>query len=396
MSSANPGPGDGRQRPPAMGRLATTPPPVPSTPTPASIPSAQTVPSSTRKPPPPVPPSSDTTAKRSTLPVVLVCGAVTVLAIAGAAYFALESFKAKDQLDEANRKSAKALSDYEEAAGASLKQREEELTQARAEWATKEKDLTARLTEAERSRGNVDASLKAEADRAKTAQTQAESRLATAQSQLTAANLEINRLRSATSASNARTDDMLRSSSSDIRTWVTKQFSTLPMLNSQHEIRVAMRKHEMSKLLEAERKKTEKLVYQGSGTLELGNSESGLAYRAAILRYATISAPMPASVVDVKLVYRWNVPESATSLDPGDDNEIISYSGVTGGSPDGSKDLRFDYRKTDDRFRTFDAMSPVIYKGERTRMVFCLQFKEKGDPNFRWLVFKANTLERAK
>jgi hypothetical protein len=354
------------------------------------------VPSSTRKPPPPVPSTSDAPTKRSILPVVLVCGLVTVLAVAGAAYFALESFKAKDQLEETNRKSAKALSDYEEAAGASLKQREEELAQARAEWTAKEKDLTVRLTEAERSRGSVDASLKADADRAKAAQAQAESKLATAQSQLTAANQEINRLRSATSASNARTDDMLRSSSNDIRAWFTKQFSSLPMLNSQHEIRVAMRKQEMSRLLEAERKKTDKLVHLGSGALELGNSESGLAYRAAILRYSTISAPVPANVVDVKLVYRWSVPESATSLDPGDDNDIISYTGVTGGSPDGSKDLRFDYRKTDDRFRTLDAMSPVVYKGERMRMVFCLQFKEKGDPNYRWLVFRANTLERGK
>jgi hypothetical protein len=321
---------------------------------------------------------------------------VTVLAVAAAGYFALESFKAKDQLDEANRKSAKALADYEATAGATLKQRDDELAQTRAEWATKEKDLTARLVEAERSKGNIDVTLKADADRAKAAQTEAESKLATAQSRLASATQEINRLRSQSSASSQRTDDMLRSSSTDIRNWFTKQFEPLPLLNTQHEIRIAIRKHEMSKLLEAERKKTEKLVSQGAGTLELGNSESGLAYRAGILKYSSISQPIPANVVDVKLVYRWNVPESATSLDPGDDNDIVSYTGITGGSPDGSKELRFDYRKTDDRFRTLDAMSPVMYRGERTRMVFCLQFKEKGDPNYRWLVFKANALERGK
>jgi hypothetical protein len=321
---------------------------------------------------------------------------VTVLAVAAAGFFALESFKAKDQLEEANRKSAKVLADYEATAGATLSQRDEELAQARSEWATKEKDLTARVAEAERNRTTGDASLKADADRAKVAEIQAESRLATARSELAAAKQEITRLRSTTSASNQRTDDMLRSSSSDIRTWLTKQFAPLPMLNSQHEIRIALRKAEMSKLLDAERKKTERLVSQGAGTLELGNSESGLAYRAAILKYSSISPPIPASVVDVKLVYRWSVPESATSLDPGDDDEIMSYTGVTGGSLDGSKSLHFDYRKTDDRFRSLDAMSPVVYRGERTRMVFCLQFKEKGDPNFRWLVFKANTLERGK
>src|SRR5262245_49416105 len=145
MSSANPGPGDGRQRPPAMGRPAATPPPVPSTPTPASIPSAQTVPSSTRKPPPPLPPTPDAPAKRSRLPLVRCCGFVTVLAVAAAAYFALDSFKTHDQLAEANRNAAKVREDYEKTAGISLQQREEELAQARADWATKEKDLTARL-----------------------------------------------------------------------------------------------------------------------------------------------------------------------------------------------------------------------------------------------------------
>ena len=79
------------------------------------------------------------------------------------------------------------------------------------------------------------------------------------------------------------------------------------------------------------------LVHEAEGTLVLGNSESGLAYRSAILHYGTISSPIPASVIDVKLVCRWSVPVTATSLDPGEDNEITSYEGVTGGSPDGSK-----------------------------------------------------------
>ena len=38
----------------------------------------------------------------------------------------------------------------------------------------------------------------------------------------------------------------------------------------------------------------------------------------------------------------------------------------------------------------------MIYKGEKNRMVFCVQFKEKGDPKPRLLIFKANVLERGK
>ena len=184
---------------------------------------------------------------------------------------------------------------------------------------------------------------------------------------------------------------MLRTSSTEIRDWLTKQFASLPPMNSKHEIRVALRKHEMSRLLDAERKKQDMLVHEAQGTLELGSSESGLAYRSAILHYATISSPIPANVIDVKLVYRWSVPATAASLDPGDDNEIVSYDGVAGGSPDGSKDLRFDYRKTDARFRPLDVMSPVIYKRDKDRMVFCVRFKEKGDSKYRWLIYKANS-----
>lgn len=330
------------------------------------------------------------------LPVVFGCGFVTVVALGAAVYFALDSFRTHDQLADANRNAAKARDEYELAAGSLLQQREEEWAQARAGWTTKERELTARANEAERERDNARSGTSGEVSRAKAARSQAETRLATTQAQLSSANQEITRLRSQNSSANQRADDILRTSSTDIRSWFTQQFATLPALNSQHEIRVALRKHEMSRLLDGERKKQDKLVHQATGSLILGNSEQGLAYRAAILNYSTISSPIPASITEAKLVYRWNVSESATSLDPGDDNEIVSYTGVTGGSPDGSKDLRFDYRKTDERFRTLDAMSPVAYKGERTRMVFCVQFKEKGDPTLRWLIFRANTVERGK
>src|SRR5207237_6065837 len=174
---------------------------------------------------------------------------------------------------------------------------------------------------------------KDDVDRARSAQAQAEAKFVNTQGQLSGANLEISRLRTQVANSNQRLDELLKSSSADIRNWLVQPFASLPRMDSRHEVRVALRKHEMSRLLDVERKKQDKLVYQGTGTLELGSSESGLAFRSAILRYATISAPLPVNVTDVKLVYRWTINESATSLDPGSDNDIVSYAGVMAGSP---------------------------------------------------------------
>lgn len=390
MSATNSGSNEGRSHPPAAGRLER-----PAAKTPAGIPSAATVPSvtSARKPPP-LPLTAP--AKRSVLPILLVMGLITVLAIGGAAYFALDNIRLKDQLAEANRNATSARESYEQTAGKQLKERDEELAQARADFTSKERDLTSRANNAERDLVAAKSEATRDVEQARSAKSQAEAKLATAQGQLNAANQEISRLRSQVANSNERLDEILKSSSTDIRNWFVQQFAPLSRMDSQQEIRVTIRKHEMSKLLDVERKKQDKLVFEAAGTLELGNSESGLAFRSAILRYATISAPVPASVSDVKLVYRWTVNESATSLDPGADNDIVSYSGITGGSPDGSKDLRFDFRKTDDRFHALDTVSPVSYKGERTRMVFCMQFKEKGDPALRWLIFRANAIERLK
>ena len=161
MSSANNGPNDGRSRPPATGRIVSTPPPIPSMPTPVGIPSAKTertVPASPRKPPP-LPP--ETPARRSTLPVVIGCGFVTLLAIAAAVYFALDSFRTKDQLAEAKRDASKARDDYELAASSLLQQHEDEWARTRSGWATKEKELTDRVTEAERNATRPDRKLRA-------------------------------------------------------------------------------------------------------------------------------------------------------------------------------------------------------------------------------------------
>jgi hypothetical protein len=378
-------------------RVAAAPPPIPSSPTPAGIPSAATVSSvsagRSRRRSRPLEEAAP--ARRSILPVVLICGFITVLAVGGAVYFAMESFHAKDQLAEANRNAAQSRDNYEQAAGIKLEESEQALAHARATGVIKEKELNARIAEIERDRDAAESQAAADLTRAKNAQSQSETKLAGVQGQLAAANQEMARLRSQASSSNQRADDLLRSSSNDIRSWFTQQIAALPQLHSQNEIRLALRKHEMSRLFDAEKKKLDRIVYEAAGTIELGNSESGLAFRSAILKYPAPLA-IGTNVADVKLVYRWTVNEAATSLDPGDDSEILSYSGVAGGSPDGSKELRFDYRKTDDRFQKLDAMSPVAYKGEKTRMVFCIQFKEKGDSTQRWLIFRANALERGK
>ena len=308
----------------------------------------------------------------------------------------MENARTRDQLAEANQNAAKARDDYEHAAAKLLHDREDEWTRTGAAWAAKEKELDRRALDAKTDLGAAQSEAKREAERANRAKSQVESKLANVQSRLTAANGEIARLRSQVVTSRQHTDQLLKSSNTDIQNWLGQQLASLPPMNSRHEVRVALRKHEMGRQFDAEHKLQDRLVHQAAGTLVFGKSESGLAYRSVILQYSTISAPISASVTDVKLAYRWTVNKAATSLDPGDDDKIISYSGVAGSSPDGSKDLRFDFRKTDERFQKLDTMSPIEYKGEHSRLVFCMRFKERGDPTPRLLVFQVNAIERSK
>ena len=131
--------------------------------------------------------------------------------------------------------------DYELAAGSLLQQREDEWARTRSGWTRKEKELTDRATEAERERDANRSRASGDINRADRARSQAESKLAGVQSRLNSANQEIAQLRSRVTASNQRADEMLRTSSTDIRDWFCRQFASLPPLHSRHEIRIALR-----------------------------------------------------------------------------------------------------------------------------------------------------------
>lgn len=405
----NPKPGTGWNealRQPAIGKLVATPA---TPPTPPAVPTTGTPPPVPQRPapPPPPPPMFSTepplmqrparTPKRSILPMAFML-LLTAGSIAAAGYFAMDSMNTKDKLAEANRNMATSRDDYEKTASGMVADRESEWERTKAAWAIKEKELLARTTAAENEAESAKNDANSELSKAKSARSNAESKLATTQSQLTSANSEVSRLRSQLANSERKGDDVLKTTSTDVRNWMQGLLAPLPQLDTKEEVRVALRKHEMSKLFDAEKKKLDKTIILGSGTLVLyDRGEMGLAFRGVGLRYLNLSSPMPGNIVEGAYSYHWSLGNAVTSFDPERDSDITSYS-APAYSEDATKEIKFDYKKSDDRYRHIESLLPFEYnKGAKDRLVLAVKFKERGDlKTQRMLIFKAMTMERAK
>lgn len=401
----NPKPGTGWNealRQPALARIVPATPAVPVQASPPAVPTRAV-------PPPPPPPSQPLftsepplmqrpakTPKRSILPMVFLL-LLTVGSMAAAGYFAMENEATKDKLAEANRNTVKAQDEYLSTAGSMVAERESEWERTKSAWAAKEKELTLRTTTAENEAASAKSGAIADIDRAKSARTAAETRLASVQAQLASANSDVSRLRSQLANSERKGDDVLKTTNTEVRSWMQGLIAPLPQLDTREEVRVALRKHEMAKLFDAEKKKLDKTVIVATGTIALAErGESGQAFRGVSLRYTTLSAPMPASIVEASYAYRWSMNANSTSFDPDRDSEIATY-GLPASSDDAAKEVRFEYKKSDEKYLHFESLKPFDYKIADTRMVLAVKFKERGDlKTQRLLIFKATAVERGK
>ncbi|MSR54745.1 MAG: hypothetical protein EXS09_15875 [Gemmataceae bacterium] len=400
----NPKPGTGWNealRQPVLGQRAaapTTPPVVPAMGTLPPVPQRPV-------PQPPPPPMFSTeplllqrparTTKRSILPMAFLL-LLTAGSIAAAGYFALDSMNSKDKLAEANKNMARPNDDYLLTASGMVAERESDWERTKAAWAIKEKELKARTTTAENDAATARSEASPDLEKARGARSLAESQLSTTLSQLSSATSETTRLRSQLADSERKGADVLKTTSTDVRNWMQGLFTPLPQLDTREEVRVALRKHEMSKLFDAEKKKLDKSIVLGSGTLVLyDRGEMGLAFRGVGLRYTNLSAPMPGSIVEASYAYHWTVSDAATSFDADRDGEIAAFSAPAYGE-EVTKEIRFDYKKSDDRYRHIESRTPFEYKNAKGRMVLAVKFKERGDPKTpRILIFKALTMERS-
>jgi len=334
--------------------------------------------------------------KRSILPMAFML-LLTAGAIAAAGYFAMDSANSKDKLAEANRNTTSSREDYERTASGMVAERESEWERTKAGWATKERELTTRATTAEQEATSAKGDTLTDLNKAKNARSVAETKLASTQSQLSSANSEVSQLRSQLSNSVRKGDDVLKTTNTELRGWMQSLIAPLPQMDTREEVRVALRKHEMSKLFDAEKKKLDKSIIVASGTLVLAErGDSGQAFRGVILRYSSLSSPMPASIAEASYAYHWSMNANSTSFDPDRDSEIASYAlPVT--SEDASKEVRFEYKKSDGRYLHLESVTPFDYKTAGNRMVLGVKFKERGDLKTpRLLIFKAVTMERGK